>query len=1141
MYRGLTIIFMDLKRFNFSGRLVLVAVMLMAVTVVAHALSPEYYASSSLLSSGKWAKVITDGNGMRLISTATLRKLGFEDPSKVRVYGFGGRMVPEILSESIPDDLPQIPSMVTAKGVVFFAVDLNTWTVGRDNTRPYEHEINPYTTLNCYIIGEGGGTIDMPCAELPQSASSTVETFTERVVHERDLYNPGQSGRIFLGEDFRANKSQTFSFTLPDNVSGDAVANIRFGAHTANGKSSIIVSANRKRLPATPKDEMKAVGKGQFMVLTSTSKEIEGCGEKLDIKIDYSYSGALFHAGLDYIEVFYERSLALRDGQLYFFDTYSGSEEVRVKGCSATTQIWDVTDRFAPMRVESRLSGTEAAFIAPKGYREYIAFNPESIAVEAEAGSGIANQDLHSLPVPDMAIITLPDFRKGAERIAQLHRDVDGMTVHVLLADDIYNEFSGGRADISAFRRMLKMWHDREGGGRLQYCLLMGKPTYDPRHLLQETMECGYTPMIIWQSPAGEAETDSYSTDDYIGMLGDVESGRFTISTSIINVAVGRLPVKTSAEALAMASKIEKYVKNPNYGAWRNKVMIIADDGDLGNHLVQAENAYNCMRSSGNGKNFLYDKLYLDSYPLEYTSVGAAYPKAAERMLRNYNDGVLLTNYIGHGATTSWSHEHLWEWPDIIGMTNRNLTFIYAATCRFNCWDTQEVSGAERLMLNPDAGVIGMMVPSRSVYIFQNGPLNEYTSGRFFARGADGLPLRFGDIYREGKNMYTSDSGNRLRYCFVGDPALRIPSSAYSVEIESINGVNLESAETLPEVKALGKMELEGVVRTPKGEIDTEFDGTVNLQVYDAERVITTYGNGDDGVQKMYNDRKTRLAATSIKASEGRWKATVQMPPEIENNYSPARIVAYAWDGRGKEANGETEKFYVYGIEHDVMTDTVGPKVEYFYLNNERFESGGVVNANSLVIARVSDASGINLSDAGIGHKMSLTLDGSKTFADIDGYFESDPETPGAGVIAYPLSDITPGNHSLELTVWDNANNSSKAQLDFQVAAASDPVIYDIYTDCNPASTSVVFTIEVDRPNTVLGTSIGVYDLNGKKMWGDESSTSTDASSRISKQWDLKDSSGLRVPRGIYIYRAVVETPEGTYSSKSKKLAVTAQ
>ena len=267
---------MDLKRFNFSVRLTLVAVMVMVAAFAAQALNPDYYSSSSLLSSGKWARVITEGNGMRLISTATLRKLGFEDPSRVRVYGFGGRMLPEILSESIPDDLPPVPSVVTPKGVVFFAVDLNTWTVGaRDSRRPYGHEVNPYTGLSCYIIGEGGPAFEMSRAELPSSASGTVSTFTERIVHERDLYNPGLSGRTFLGEDFRANKSQTFSFTLPDNASGDAVAHVRFGTHTSNGTSFIVVSANGKQLPAGTSDEIKPCGKDQFMNMTSSVKEIE--------------------------------------------------------------------------------------------------------------------------------------------------------------------------------------------------------------------------------------------------------------------------------------------------------------------------------------------------------------------------------------------------------------------------------------------------------------------------------------------------------------------------------------------------------------------------------------------------------------------------------------------------------------------------------------------------------------------------------------------------------------------------------------------------------------------------------------------------------------------------------------------------
>ena len=47
--------------------------------------------------------------------------------------------------------------------------------------------------------------------------------------------------------------------------------------------------------------------------------------------------------------------------------------------------------------------------------------------------------------------------------------------------------------------------------------------------------------------------------------------------------------------------------------------------------------------------------------------------------------------------------------------------------------------------------------------------------------------------------------------------------------------------------------------------------------------------------------------------------------------------------------------------------------------------------------------------------------------------------------------------------------------------------------------------------------------------------------SNITATWDLRDASGARVPRGIYIYRATVQTPEGTYSSKSRKIAISAE
>ncbi|MDE6297939.1 MAG: T9SS type A sorting domain-containing protein, partial [Muribaculaceae bacterium] len=162
-------------------------------------------------------------------------------------------------------------------------------------------------------------------------------------------------------------------------------------------------------------------------------------------------------------------------------------------------------------------------------------------------------------------------------------------------------------------------------------------------------------------------------------------------------------------------------------------------------------------------------------------------------------------------------------------------------------------------------------------------------------------------------------------------------------------------------------------------------------------------------------------------------------------------------------------------------------------------------------------------------------------YTDLNTYFTVDPLRPDCGSICYPLEDIEPGKHTLTLSVWDNANNSSTAEIEFNVGAAIDPMIADLSTNVNPASTSVVFNVTIDRPNTEVNCLLEVFDLSGRTVWKSDRKVTTDMQSTLNTTWDLRDSSGVRVARGIYLYRATIRTAEGTYSSKSKKLAVTAQ
>ena len=77
--------------------------------------------------------------------------------------------------------------------------------------------------------------------------------------------------------------------------------------------------------------------------------------------------------------------------------------------------------------------------------------------------NNITNQDLHGDGAYDMLIVipTSQKLRKQAERLADFHKQHDGLRVRVLPADELFNEFSSGTPDANAYRRYLKMQYDR--------------------------------------------------------------------------------------------------------------------------------------------------------------------------------------------------------------------------------------------------------------------------------------------------------------------------------------------------------------------------------------------------------------------------------------------------------------------------------------------------------------------------------------------------------------------------------------------------------------------------------------------------------------------------------------------------------
>ncbi len=578
--------------------------------------------------------------------------------------------------------------------------------------------------------------------------------------------------------------------------------------------------------------------------------------------------------------------------------------------------------------------------------------------------------------------------------------------------------------------------------------------------------------------------------------------------------------------------------------------MIVADDEDRGIHMDQSDKMWNWMINSDGGEDILYDKLYIDLYPRD----GGVAKLANQKLIKGLEEGVSWLTYIGHANTTSWSHEDLLTYNNINNLHLRQYPIMVAGTCDFLRWDALQISAAEILWRLTTGGAIAIISANRPVFISENGPLLEAYGRHMFERDAQGRRLTLGEINRRAKNDYciTDQRGdtihvsnsNKLRYVLMGDPSMRAVVPQYHVAVDSINSIDLDAYPDQAVMKANQDVSVKGHITDGNGTVLNGFNGTVTITLYDAEQSFTTLGlGGDTGKQFTFDTHGERLFEGYYKVTDGKFDFTIPMPSEIANNFRPATMALYAYstDATTIDAAGCENRFYVFGRDESAATDTIPPVIESYYLNHSSFEPGAIVNTTPVAIANISDNRALNMSTAGIGHQMILKLDGDRTFTDVPQFFTPSADGSPSGTIAYPLPELTEGEHSLMLRIWDSQGNSNSKTITFNVEEGLPPTLYDVYTDANPASVEANFYLTHDRPDAMIDVTLTVFNLIGQPVWSAQRSGRSDIFTSFPIKWDLCDNAGRRVPRGIYLYRASVSCDGMESDTKTHKIAVTAQ
>lgn len=1112
------------------------------------ALDLSHYAGESKLASGQWVKISVDETGMHRIPASTLRRWGFSDPSAVRIYGYGGNRIADALTEAnYIDDLPLVTSVACADGsVIFYAVGPHTWADGKMMVR----RSNPYSTKGYYFVTENAVKLpDIPKTATP-GAASPATTFTERIQHEQDLVSPGECGQMLVGEDFRYTPTRRFTFDLPE-ICGELKFQTSFVAKTYNAASRLTFTANGTQLPTVTADAIQAVTKSGEIHGNETKPihTLSDPGNKLDLTITHSASTVIYNAWLNYIAVNYERSLSLPSSTPLAFST--SARELSLGNASDWVSIWDVTDPAAIKEVDYKLEGNNALWTASvAGRREYCAWAESDNMPSPELVGPLSNQNLHGDGPADMIIFTHPAWRSQAERIAELHRGApDNLNVRVVDAEEVYNEFSSGSADVSGLRKYLKMIYDRGNAeaSPLRYVLLMGRSTYDERHLTSGVRGLGVMTLPAWQQRDDWQSLDpeeGFSTDDFIAMLEDGSGARLGIDK--LSVAVGRLPITSLSNAKTITDKIIDYARRAAHGSWKNRVLALADDLDGGVHYKQTEWFMKGIERNPNSP-YILEKVYLPAFEKS----NGVYQSARDKMFRSLNDGVVWWTFVGHATNHSWTGDGMFTYTDINNLYLRRLPFLYAATCNFLRWDSNTESGGEILMHERNGGTIGMISATRPVYITYNGYFTNAIGKEIGRRDSNGRMPTIGDIYRSAKNNirqiddrgYEGDvinNENRLRYVLMGDPALRLATPDNIISIESIDGIAPGGADQII-FSARGRATVKGVITDPEGNLLPDFNGTLLFDLYDAD--YSTVLKGSEYAQTQpFDEHGEKLYSGSCRVSGGRFELTVAMPSDISDNFREATISMSAYsDDAMTEAAGLDHTCYVYGYDEEAAEDNEPPVIELLAINHPTFRSGDEVNPDPVIIANINDNVGINLSMSGIGHQMSIMLDDKRSFNDVPYYYTPASDGSPAGEIAYPLEGLTAGHHTISLRVFDTNGNSATKTIDCFVREGLSPTVFDVYSDVNPATTEANFYLSHNRPEGMLTVTVSVYNLLGHKLWSQTSTGRSDMYLSAPVTWDLTDGTGRRVPRGIYVYSATITADGENFTTASRKIAVTSR
>jgi len=1069
--------------------------------------------------------------GIYKIGKSQLSSLGIDaatvDPRTIKIFNNGGFALDEKYSTETPYGM--IENAIYVEGeddgkfddndfILFYGRGTTFWEYNKNSDKILRYH-NPFSQNNYYWISFGGNNGKR--MELKSSTPNPQVTQTTTLAFkylDDNIINIGKSGRDYWGDDFYSStNSRTYLNTLDGRIETEPIKYSYRFANASSPSLTLYVSENGKTISTST---MYGYGSNDYKWGRYFTGNAEFNGALTEnrsvLKFTVPISSPESKAYIDYYEIEYSRDFKIDNNELLFFaNDKNRIVEYKLNNFSnSNIFLFDVTNYSEVKLIDSpNISGGEVSFSVDESgdiKAKYIALTNDKFKEISDISKVELPNSVVSGEGAEYIIITDKKFAEQANRLADYRKNDSPITysTKVVFVDDIFNEFSCGMMDPSAIRNFLKYGYEN-WNIKPFYVLFFGDGDYDYYNV--EGYNHNFVP--TYQTKESLDILSSYPMDDFYGrIVGNDEKA---------DLALGRLNIQSEEDAKVVVDKIISY-ETEDEGLWKNLVTLVADDRQTSSgieanlHTPQSERLA-AERIPG----FMdINKIYLAAYPTIITGFGRRKPEVNEAIITAINQGTLILNYIGHGNPDVWAHEGVFERTSTIpSLKNNKYFFLTAATCDFGLYDdpTQQ-SSTEELILLDQKGMIGAFSAARVVY----SHLNEAINLEFYSHLLD-ESLEVMSTNTVGKAFYLTKRirslDNDEKFHLFSDPAIQLNIPVNPVTIEKVNGEDLTSKVQL---KALSKVNIEGVVRNYDNTINTSYNGEAIITVYDSDRykplpdLSTTYKMVVPG-GVIFRGRAT--------VSNGTFTTNFTVPQDISYENRNGKITAYL-DDEDNDGIGYTKNLIIGGTDSTVTNDGNGPVIEVSFDGADN-SSATLVNEDFTIVLNLEDETGLNTTGSGIGHKLKGIID-DNTAKEIDftNHFVGDLDADGkSGKVNYKLTDYELGDHKIEVIAWDVFNNPSQQISYFTVVNSAEVVLKDVVNYPNPFSsnTTFIFQHNITEP---IDIKIKIYTIAGRLIKTIEEFSIIDKYVKI--PWDGRDQDGSQIANGTYLYKLIIKSVDGT-------------